>query len=116
MQQSIQKTSDWVLLSRVFELMYFVAAQHKTGQSIHLTPALVDAVQGCVKTGIQQQNYLEMISFYAFATFIGYKEDFWPPLISKAVVKTAFKCFAYLDLDHDHLLKDFYVKKRQKEQ
>ena len=52
--------SNWILLQRLFFVLYNMCIQHKTHQSTHLSANLVESMVDCVMNGHRQHNYVEM--------------------------------------------------------
>lgn len=56
---------------------------------------------------------MEMVSFFKYATFFSFREEFQPVLASRAALRSLFECIKGLDSDHDIPLKEYYLNRKE---
>lgn len=60
----------------------------KASKNKHLviTNFLIESMVQAIRKGLKQQNHMEMIDFFKFATFLADQDNYWPPLVHKFVI------------------------------
>jgi hypothetical protein len=71
-RESENEKADWILLSRVFSLLYHINAH--LGPEFKITSFQLEHMIQCVEKGLRQDNHMEMIDFFKFATFFSDKD------------------------------------------
>lgn len=103
------------MLGRVFNLMYKMTSGHRSGQSIHMTSTILEMIINAIQNGIRQRNYIEMIEFFRWATFISNIRGYSDILVNRDTLSALILCIRYCDQDYDHVLREFYQAKRSME-